>query len=371
MRAELPKREPEILASWRAQDLYAKIRAARAGQPVFFLHDVPPYANGEIHMGHALNKTLKDIIVRYKTSRGFDAPYVPGGLPRPSDRKGAMKKVAPGATSDRSAASAGLCRDLHRQTEKDSSAWGAGGLGESSDHGAGYQAKILEAFTRSGQKLVYRAGKPIPLVRRVLDGLAEPSRIRPAHRRNHGRLPFATDRSRSVIWTTTPDPSGQPRRRRSPRTYVEVRRRGRASTSSRALLMATARTPAGVMRFSPSCGRELEDAPAPSVSGSRGPVILVDFVTTETGTGLVHIAPGHGRRLLSGELRPQFFARRRRRRFTDEGVCRPRREGYSGECRVIEMLRNEAPFLRSSLPPIPIAGAAARRSSFARRRSGS
>jgi len=78
MKAELPKREPETLARWQAMDLYGQIRKARAGAPRFVLHDGPPYANGDIHIGHALNKILKDLIVRYKTLRGFDAPYVPG-----------------------------------------------------------------------------------------------------------------------------------------------------------------------------------------------------------------------------------------------------------------------------------------------------
>ena len=78
MKADLPKREPECLARWEAQDLYGQIRKARAGQARFVLHDGPPYANGDIHIGHALNKILKDLIVRYKTMRGFDAPYVPG-----------------------------------------------------------------------------------------------------------------------------------------------------------------------------------------------------------------------------------------------------------------------------------------------------
>jgi len=78
MKADLPNREPAIIDGWHAQDLYGQIRQARAGGPAFILHDGPPYANGDIHIGHALNKTLKDLIVRYKTMRGFDAPYVPG-----------------------------------------------------------------------------------------------------------------------------------------------------------------------------------------------------------------------------------------------------------------------------------------------------
>ena len=85
MRGDLAKREPKMLAQWQAQQRYQKIRAAKQGKPKFILHDGPPYANGDIHIGHAVNKILKDIIVKSKTLSGFDAPYVPGwdchGLP--------------------------------------------------------------------------------------------------------------------------------------------------------------------------------------------------------------------------------------------------------------------------------------------------
>ncbi|MBV9842017.1 MAG: isoleucine--tRNA ligase [Sphingomonadaceae bacterium] len=85
MKAGLAQKEPAILAKWQAEDLYGRLRADRAGQPRFLLHDGPPYANGDIHMGHAMNKVLKDIIVRSQSLLGKDAPYVPGwdchGLP--------------------------------------------------------------------------------------------------------------------------------------------------------------------------------------------------------------------------------------------------------------------------------------------------
>jgi isoleucyl-tRNA synthetase len=85
MKADLPKREPQMLAHWQKMDLYGLIRKQMKGKPQFILHDGPPYANANIHMGTALNKTLKDIIIKSKTLSGFDAPYVPGwdchGLP--------------------------------------------------------------------------------------------------------------------------------------------------------------------------------------------------------------------------------------------------------------------------------------------------
>ena len=85
MKAGLPQKEPGILAKWQADGAYQQLRAARAGREKFILHDGPPYANGDIHIGHALNHILKDMVVRTQTLLGKDAPYVPGwdchGLP--------------------------------------------------------------------------------------------------------------------------------------------------------------------------------------------------------------------------------------------------------------------------------------------------
>ena len=85
MKASLPTKEPEILKKWERLKIFEKLRKSSKGKEKFVLHDGPPYANGNIHLGHAVNKVLKDIIVRSKTLEGFDAPYVPGwdchGLP--------------------------------------------------------------------------------------------------------------------------------------------------------------------------------------------------------------------------------------------------------------------------------------------------
>ncbi|MBR9903735.1 MAG: class I tRNA ligase family protein, partial [Gammaproteobacteria bacterium] len=85
MRGMLPKQEPGRVSQWQDMNIYQRLREARAGAPLFVLHDGPPYANGSIHIGHAVNKILKDIIVKSKNLAGFDAPYVPGwdchGLP--------------------------------------------------------------------------------------------------------------------------------------------------------------------------------------------------------------------------------------------------------------------------------------------------
>ena len=85
MKANLPQNEPKMLARWEEQRIYELIRESRQGKPSYILHDGPPYANGPIHLGHALNKCLKDFVVKSKTMAGFDAPYIPGwdchGLP--------------------------------------------------------------------------------------------------------------------------------------------------------------------------------------------------------------------------------------------------------------------------------------------------
>src|SRR5713101_2341253 len=85
MKANLPQREPEILARWERERLYERIQEARRGRPLYVLHDGPPYANGRIHIGHALNKVLKDIVVKSKTMEDYQVPFVPGwdchGLP--------------------------------------------------------------------------------------------------------------------------------------------------------------------------------------------------------------------------------------------------------------------------------------------------
>src|SRR5690242_8053781 len=85
MKANLAQLEPKLLARWDENHLYQQIREARHGRPTYILHDGPPYANGNIHLGHVLNKLLKDFIVKMKTMQGYDSPYVPGwdchGLP--------------------------------------------------------------------------------------------------------------------------------------------------------------------------------------------------------------------------------------------------------------------------------------------------
>src|SRR3546814_1352026 len=97
MKAGLAQKEPAILARWEGTGLYKQLREARTGKQRFILHDGPPYANGDIHMGHAMNKVLKDIVVRSASLRGFDAPYIPGwdchGLPRSEEHTSELQSL--------------------------------------------------------------------------------------------------------------------------------------------------------------------------------------------------------------------------------------------------------------------------------------
>src|SRR5258708_35530799 len=117
MKANLPQREPEMLARWEQGKLYEKIMASRRDAPLFVLHDGPPFANGDLHIGHVLNKTLKDVVIKYKTMRGFRAPYVPGwdchGLPIEFKVTQDMRKA--GNTTADPAAIRAACDDYARK----------------------------------------------------------------------------------------------------------------------------------------------------------------------------------------------------------------------------------------------------------------
>jgi isoleucyl-tRNA synthetase len=169
MKADLPRREPAQLEAWKKMDLEGKLRAASAGRPRFLLHDGPPYANGPIHLGTALNKILKDVVVRCRSLAGYDAPYVPGwdchGLPieQKVDKKLGSKKREMDAVAIRKA-----CReyalgfiDVQREQFR---RLGVGGLWEHpyTTMSYRYEAEIARAFGEFyGKELVYRALKSV------------------------------------------------------------------------------------------------------------------------------------------------------------------------------------------------------------------
>jgi len=169
MKADLPRREPERLAAWKKMSLEAAVRAASAGRPRFILHDGPPYANGNIHIGTALNKILKDFVVRSRSMLGFDAPYVPGwdchGLPieRKVDQELGAKRREMSALEIRRA-----CRDYANRyisiQREEFQRLGVGGLWDRpyTTMSRDYEAEIARAFGEFFRKnLVYQALKSV------------------------------------------------------------------------------------------------------------------------------------------------------------------------------------------------------------------
>ena len=165
MKADLVAREPQRLAKWEAGGLYQRIMKQMAGKPKFILHDGPPFANGDVHMGTALNKVLKDLIVKSKTMAGFHAPFIPGwdchGLPIEFKVVKEAKDLAPAEVRTRSEAYARKFIDIQRQSFKR--------LGVFGDWEnpyltltPGYEAEIMRTFAKFMEKgLIYRAKRPV------------------------------------------------------------------------------------------------------------------------------------------------------------------------------------------------------------------
>jgi isoleucyl-tRNA synthetase len=324
MKANLPTSEPDALARWAAMDLYGKIREQRRGAPKFVLHDGPPYANGNIHMGTALNKILKDFVVKSRSMEGFDAPYVVGfdchGLPieLQVDRELGPKK--------REMSTADFCRACRAYAERFIGTMTAqfqrlGVLGTWEQPyltmDFRYQAAIARAFGRFvEQGLVYKGKKPVHWCIHCRTALAEaeveyedhssPSIYVefPLPEANAGelvaRVPELAGRAVSVlIWTTTPwtIPSNLAVAFHPELDYVAYDVDGRAVIVAEGLAAAV----------SSDTGVTLNRAIA-TMKGEvferirfRHPLyerdslgVLADYVTLEAGTGVVHTAPGHG-----------------------------------------------------------------------------
>lgn len=322
MRAGLPAREPEFLARWEANDQYAKLMKHNEGKPLFVLHDGPPYANGDIHIGHALNKTIKDFIVRYKNMTGFQSPFVPGwdthGLPT---ELAARKKA--GITADSNITDLELrkiCRDtamsyvnLQRESFKR--------LGIIAEWDNPYitlqkefeEEQIKVFATMASKGYIYKGLKPVYWCPDCNTALAE-AEIEYAEDPCHsiyvkfnvtddmGKLTaMGADLSKTyfVIWTTTTwtlpanvaicvGPNYE---------YSLIK------SGDEYYVMATDLAPAameakgvkdyetvGIIR-----GSELEYMKTQHPFIDRTSLVIVgDHVTLESGTGCVHTAPGHG-----------------------------------------------------------------------------
>ncbi len=332
MRAKLPTREPETLRTWEEMDLFAKVRAASRGREKFILHDGPPYANGHLHMGHALNKILKDVINRGMQMMGYDAHYVPGwdchGLPiewkveEDYRAQGTDKDSIPVVEFRRE------CRDFAERwiTTQIEEFKRLGVLGDW-DHPyttMSYRAEAqivreVGAFLLGGS--MYSGWRP------VLWSVAEKTALADAEVEYHDhtsptiwvRFPVKTasvaslDGASVVIWTTTPwtipgnravaaDPDAA-------YTVIEVTDPGentRAQAGER--LVLANELVEEVMRAAQIADyRVVEDLDGAKLMGTicahpfhgQGydfdvPVLHADFVTMDQGTGFVHIAPGHG-----------------------------------------------------------------------------
>ncbi|HQX81016.1 MAG TPA: isoleucine--tRNA ligase [Vicinamibacterales bacterium] len=323
MKANLPTAEPATLARWAGMNLYEAIRSRRAGAPKFVLHDGPPYANGQIHIGHALNKILKDFIVKSQTMAGRDAPYVPGwdchGLPielNVEKERGPASKS--GSVGDFRRACREYAATFVASQRADFERLGIFGDWDSPylTMNFGYQAAIVRALGKFvARGLVYKGKKPVHWCLRDRTALAEAEVEYETHRSPSiyvefplssadttlaSRVPALAGRSVSVlIWTTTPwtIPANLAVAFHPSLEYGAFEYEGRAVIVARGL----------AERVSAATGRQL-GAPLATFPGTalegvafRHPLydrdsqgVLGDYVTLEQGTGAVHTAPGHG-----------------------------------------------------------------------------
>ncbi|WP_217516529.1 isoleucine--tRNA ligase [Vibrio metschnikovii] len=329
MRGDLAKREPEMLARWYKEDLYGAIRQAKQGKQSFVLHDGPPYANGDIHIGHALNKILKDIIIKSKTLSGFDAPYIPGwdchGLPI---ELMVEKKVGKPGQKVTAAEFREKCRDYAAgQVEGQKESFKRLGiLGEwdkpyrTMDFTT--EANIIRALGKIADNgHLLKGFKPVHWCTDCGSALAEaeveyknkvsPSidvRFRAADEasvlakfslseghQGHGPVSI-------VIWTTTPWtlPANRAVCLRNDLEYVLIQVEGEqperiivASDLAKQVMDRAGIEHFHNLGFATGAELELTQFNHPFYDFTV-PAILGDHVTTESGTGVVHTAPGHG-----------------------------------------------------------------------------
>jgi isoleucyl-tRNA synthetase len=324
MKANLPTTEPQMLARWNEMDLYARIRESRAGRPKFVLHDGPPYANGQIHLGTALNKILKDFVVKARTMAGYDSPYVPGydchGLPieLKVDRELGPRKREMSVADFRRACRAYADRYIGVMTEE----FKRLGIFGDWDHpyltmGFRYQASIVRALGRFvEQGLVYKGKKPVHWCINCRTALAEAEVEYEEHTSPSiyveftvadesaaelgARVPGLEGRKVSVlIWTTTPwtIPSNLAIAFHPEFDYAAYEVDGRAVIVAEPLAASVAQA-AGRTFGEPVArmkGAQLEHIRFQHPLYARHSVgVLGDYVTLEAGTGAVHTAPGHG-----------------------------------------------------------------------------
>lgn len=321
MRGNLVEREPQRVAHWRNIGLYEKIQAKNSGGPSFILHDGPPFTNGDLHLGHALNKTLKDTILRYKWMRGMRAPYVPGwdshGLP--IEHKVSRELQDAGRTDYTPLEVREACAefaDKYRRIQSEQFER----LGVTADWAneywtihPEYEAAELETFaTFVEQGLVYRSKKPVYWSIPCATALAEAeieykehSSISiyvkmPLDAASRAKLNLPDEDSSILIWTTTPWtlPANLAVSVHPNIEYAAVKTEAHGTLILASELLESVAAECQIEHTETIThfrGSELENLQARHPFIDRAsPILLADYVTTESGTGCVHTAPGHG-----------------------------------------------------------------------------
>ncbi|MCK4267311.1 MAG: class I tRNA ligase family protein [Actinomycetia bacterium] len=317
MKANLPKLEPRLQEEWAKVGIEEELLKRRSDQKVFILHDGPPYANGDIHLGHTLNKVLKDIIVRSKSMTGFYSPYVPGWDCHGQPIEHEVEKRLSGDKSEISKSEIRqLCREyalnfVDRQREQ-FKRLGVFGLW---DHpyltmDRAYEGTIVRVFKELYRKgLVYKGRKPIHWCYRCRTALAEaeiehedaPSSsiyIRFPVLEGSSELDEFTEPKSLLVWTTTPWtlPANVAVAVNPVAEYVAARVEGEILVLAKELVdnvqevinrkLDIVASFKGEALSKVVCRRPLED--------EKSIVVMADFVELDQGTGCVHIAPGHG-----------------------------------------------------------------------------
>jgi isoleucyl-tRNA synthetase len=328
MRGNLPKREPEFLQYWEQQKIYQKLREQRQDSPSFILHDGPPYANGDIHIGHAVNKILKDIIIKSRSLSGYNAPYVPGwdchGLPIELEVE---KKVGKAGHKVDGSKFRQSCREYaQRQVNKQRTDFQR--LGVLGDWNNPYltmnyktEADIIRALGKIIQAgYLHKGFKPVHWCTDCGSALAEAEveyedksstaiDVRFAvidesmllERCHHAPNRYGNGPLSVVIWTTTPWtlPANQAVALHPELEYsvVQCEEQGERLIVAEALLKDTMLR-YGIDKYHVIAycqGKDLEGLKLQHPFYDRQvPIILGEHVTTEAGTGAVHTAPGHG-----------------------------------------------------------------------------
>ncbi|WP_041495005.1 isoleucine--tRNA ligase, partial [Staphylococcus aureus] len=316
MRGGLPNKEPQIQEKWDAEDQYHKALEKNKGNETFILHDGPPYANGNLHMGHALNKILKDFIVRYKTMQGFYAPYVPGwdthGLPieQALTKKGVDRKKM--STAEFREKCKEFALEQIELQKKDFRRLGVRGNFNNPyiTLKPEYEAAQIRIFGEMADKgLIYKGKKPVYWSPSSESSLAE-AEIE-YHDKRSASIYVAFDvkddkgvvdaDAKFIIWTTTPwtIPSNVAITVHPELKYGQYNVNGEKYIIAEALSDAVAEAldwdKASIKLEKEYTGKELEYVVAQHPFLDRESLVINgDHVTTDAGTGCVHTAPGHG-----------------------------------------------------------------------------